>query len=127
MAMIELETGKIDEEATKTLATIKLKAKNYGDVDSAVISAGYYAQKQGKAMYVYQGNSYMQTVWRVSYKSSEYLDPINNTGSTVFSVTPELTVKRHYRIRHGSIIPLDELPYVDHEAGTGCEDPEWYK
>jgi hypothetical protein len=83
----------VDESATRGLQALRsLRAKNHGDLNSAVISAAYYARKTGETMYVYSGNSYGSGVWRVSAKPSEYLNPINNTGSRVASVTPTCTL-----------------------------------
>lgn len=87
--------GRIDEAATASLARAKLRARNQGDLSSAVLSAGYYAKKLKTTMFVYAGNSFMHTVWRVSQKPSEYLDPINNMGDRVASVTPDLVVAWH--------------------------------
>ena len=40
---------------TEVLRSSKLKAKNRGDLTSAVLSAGYYAAKTGKTMYSVEG------------------------------------------------------------------------
>lgn len=85
----------IDRRGTESLRSVELKAKNRGDLSSAVVSAGYYARKFDQTMYVYSGSSYGVGIWRVSNKPSEYLDPINNTGTIVASVTPDLEVRRH--------------------------------
>lgn len=95
MARLELGMGVVDQPATNTLRRNKLTARNKGDFSSALYSAGYYAKKLGHTMYVYSGNSYGHAVWRVSDKSSEYLDPINNTGARVVSVDPDLQVAYH--------------------------------
>jgi len=79
----------------------KLAAKNDGSLVSAIESAGYYARRLGKPMFVYAGNSYGHALWRVSYKPGEYLNRINNTGATVYSVDSELTILRHDVIREG--------------------------
>lgn len=92
---LRLGPGKLDLKNSEALSRSTLKAKNRGDISSAVTSAGYYAKKTGKTMYVYSGNSFGHAVWRVAYKASEYLDPINNTGSFVLSVTPDLQVSKH--------------------------------
>lgn len=87
--------SKIDAKASETLKKVKLQARNRGDIESAVRSAGYYAKKSGKTMYGYAGDSYGHSVWRVSYKESDYLHRINNSGRALFSVTPDLTVTWH--------------------------------
>jgi hypothetical protein len=93
---LHLGPGKPEVQATRVLqARDKLVAKNRGDLHSAVESAGHHAKKQGKTMFVYFGNSYGRGVWRVSAKSSEYLDPINNTGDMICSVSPTLEVAAH--------------------------------
>jgi len=87
--------GVVDQRNTDVLSKTPLKAKNRGDIASAVISAAYYAKKFGKTMYVYAGSSYGTGVWRASDRASEYLNGVNNTGSVIISVTPELVVSRH--------------------------------
>lgn len=73
----------------------RLRARSNGSLPSAVESAGYYAQKQGQTAFVYLGNSYGSGIWRVSFKKSDYLNGINNTGTLVYSVSPDLTLQRH--------------------------------
>lgn len=58
-------------------------------------SAAHYAKAQGKVMHMYAGNSFGQQVWRVSSDPKESLNRVNNTGSVMYSVTPDLTVSRH--------------------------------
>ena len=90
-----LGPGEVDAKGSASLPQVKLAARNRGDLHSAIVSAGYYAKKRGKTMYVYPGNSYGVGVWRVSSDPSEYLDPINNTGSRVASISPDLTMMWH--------------------------------
>lgn len=93
---LQMTPGKVDSKGTESLrAMSKLYAKNRGDLSGAVISAGYYADRMGKTMYAYPGDSYGHGVWRVTYKASEFLDPINNSGRKLISVTPDLTVAWH--------------------------------
>lgn len=94
-ASLRLGPGQPEERVTDSLKKMSLKAKNKGDLESAVISAAFYAQKQGKTMYVYSGNSFGHAVWRVTFQASDYLNSVNNTGSVVYSVTPELDAVRH--------------------------------
>lgn len=97
--LLILGPGRVDTSATESLRRMKkLAAKNHGDQESAVISAGYYAKKLNETMYVYPGTSYGSGVWRVSSKRSDYLDPINNNGPgriPTISVTPDLVVSLH--------------------------------
>lgn len=93
---LKMGPGRTDARATEALRKAPLKAKNDGrSLNSAALSAGFYAKKTNKTMYVYEGNSFMHTVFRVSDKESEVLDPINNTGNRVLSVTPDLEVSWH--------------------------------
>lgn len=94
---ITISEGTVEQRATGGLRSTRLRAKNAGDLESAIISAGHYAKKLAKTMYVYLGNSYGHALWRVSYKPSEYLDRVNNMGAFLYSVTPDLTVARHER------------------------------
>jgi hypothetical protein len=89
---LRLGPGRKDERASESLAKIRLKSRNRGDLESAIISAGYHAKKLKQTMYVYQGNSYMHTIWQVSERPGHYLNPVNNTGEQVVSVTTDLTV-----------------------------------
>lgn len=92
---LQLGPEKPEPSLTAQLQKIKLKAnRSAWDLSSVVIQAGFYAQKLNKPMYVYQGNSNMHLVYRATYKTSEALDPINNTGGAVYVVTPELVVTR---------------------------------
>lgn len=43
-------------------------------------------------MYAYAGDSYGHGIWRVTYKESDYLDPIGNSGRRLLSVSPDLVV-----------------------------------
>ena len=90
-----IDSSRVENEMTRTMQQVKLHAKNNGSFQDAMISAGYYARKIGKTMFVYPGNSYGHMVFRVSYKKSEYLNGINNTGPMMYSVDPDLTVRRH--------------------------------
>ena len=93
---IKIAKTVVDDDATSNLRKIKkLRAKNSGDINSAMISAAYYAKKNGYTMYVYMGNSYMWAVWNVTRKLSDALTPINNMGKQMMSVEPDLTVKVH--------------------------------
>ena len=38
----------------------------------------------------------MQRVWRVTYKKSDYMSPVNNIGDRVVEVSPDLTVTNHW-------------------------------
>ncbi len=93
---LRLGPARVDQKGTTALRGIKkLPATNRGDLNSALMSAGYYATKTGHAMYVYSGNSYGHAVWRVSDKAGEYLNQINNTGDKLAVVTPELEMAWH--------------------------------
>lgn len=93
---LKLGSPREDKKATESLRRLKaLKAKRTGnlfDLNAAVISAAFYAKKYGKTMFVYEGNSYMNRVYQITYKPSEYLSGINNTGTSVISVAPDRTV-----------------------------------
>ena len=93
---LKMSHGKYLGSTSDKLKDIKkLRARYQGDLDGALISGAYYAKKFGDIMYVYSGNSYGSSVWRVSQDKSEYLSPINNTGKKMFSVTPECDVYEH--------------------------------
>jgi len=90
--LLKVGPGQENQKLTDAMVASKLKARSAGDFVGAMLQAGFYAKKTGKDMYVYAGNSYMVAVWRASYKASDYLDPINNTGDRIFLVKPDLTV-----------------------------------
>ena len=97
--MLRLGPASVDDKATASLTRVRIVAKNKGDLSSAVVSAAHYARKTGETMWVYAGNSFGHAVWRVSHRPGDYLDPINNTGSVVLSVTPGLVVSQHPVVR----------------------------
>jgi hypothetical protein len=100
MIMLTIDQGTIDEHNTAELRHMKrLRARTSGDLSLSVESAGHHAQKSGKTAFVYLGNSYGHAVWRVSFKRGDYLNSINNTGNTVYSVDSDLTLRRHNVIR----------------------------
>jgi len=109
MPRLKLGPGKVDQKATETLRKIKPKARSQGDLNGAVLQAAFYAKKLNDTMWGYSGNSYMVAVWRVSYKPSEYLDPVNNTGGRIFSVSPDLTVT-WYEIKRPKFGATDTPP-----------------
>lgn len=92
---LQIVKSEVDHKATTSLQKVKLYARNRGDLESAIISAGYYAKKQGRTIFVYAGDSFGHSVWRASYKESDYLDTINNSGKKLLSVTPDLVVTWH--------------------------------
>jgi hypothetical protein len=98
-SVLQLDSGTIDHEKTNIAKKIKkFTARTNGNLNDSLMSACFYATKKGyldgnnHEMYVYQGNSYMQSVWRVTWKKSEALNPINNTGLGLYTVTPDLTI-----------------------------------
>jgi hypothetical protein len=98
--MLSLGTAATEENATRALRSMKrLSAKNHGDLNETIVSAGYYARKWGETMFAYHGNSYGHVVWRVSCDAADYLCGINNTGAVVYSVSPTLEVVRHDVLR----------------------------
>ena len=93
---LEICAGEIDLENTKILQGIKKpKARNSGDLNSAIQSAAFYAKKHNETMFVYAGNSYMRAVWRVSCKKAEFLCSVNNTGNILYSVSPDRVLRKH--------------------------------
>jgi len=88
-----------EAQASAGLKKMKLKARSQGDLQSATLAAAYVAQRVGKTYFLYQGNSFGHAVWRSDFNPSNYLDPINNTGGYVYSITPELDVTRYDIIR----------------------------
>jgi len=101
-SLLQLDSGEIDHEKTNLAKKIKkFPARSNGSLNDSLLSACYYATKKGyleennpkmSKMYVYPGNSYMHMVWRVTWKESEALNRINNTGLGLFTVTPDLTI-----------------------------------
>jgi len=91
---LEMFNPRVDESATRSLRTAKLRASRGTDLSSAAIAAGNYAKSQGATCYVYQGNSNMHLVHRATPKKSEALSPINNIGDSVLEISPDLTVTR---------------------------------
>ena len=95
---LTLDGGKLREDiATQIRALKKPRLRSNGSLTESLESAGGYARKHGKNMVVYAGNSFGSAVWRVVLgdKESEFLNRINNTGSMLFVVEPDGTVKEH--------------------------------
>lgn len=91
-----LGAASIDNAATHGLQAMKLRARYApGDISGAIVSAAYYARKTGHTMFVYQGNSYMHLVYRVSDKASDFLCSIGSTSTRVISVTSNREVRWH--------------------------------
>lgn len=95
LSMPTIDTANTD----RIRAYKKLAAKNDGSLVSAIESAGHYAKRLGKPMFVYAGNSYGHALWRVSDKPGEYLNRINNTGVMVYSIDSDRTISRYDVIR----------------------------
>jgi len=94
--LLDIDYGVVDERNTAEIRKMKkLRSRNNGSLVSAIESAGRYARRDGKTAFVYCGNSFMHIVWRVSFNKHEYLSPIGNTGNSVYSVSPDLTIRRH--------------------------------
>ena len=91
---LQIIKREVDRKNTDTLRSMKkLRAKSRGQIADSIEMAGYYAQKHNKSYYVYSGNSYGNAVWRVG-DESEALSPINNTGSSVYMVAPDLEITK---------------------------------
>ena len=112
-SLLQLDSGEIDHEKTNLARKMKkFPARSNGSLNDSLLSACYYATKKGyldennpkmSKMYVYLGNSYMHLIWRVTWKESEALNPINNTGLSLFTVTPDLTITYYTipeRVKH---------------------------
>lgn len=91
---LQLTDHKVEKKVSEQLKKIKLKARNRGDWESAVISGAYYSKKHDKPCYIYNGNSYMNSVWRATFKKDEALSPVNNTGSYMYIVEPDMTLTK---------------------------------
>lgn len=117
MAALTLSNRSIDESLTQQLRGLTLKARSKGSFHDTILQAGYYAKKTGQPCYVYAGNSYMHVIWRSTLKLSDATNAINNTGSIVLEVAPDLTVYRHDVTRPDAAIDSDETETEepDHE------------
>jgi hypothetical protein len=61
-----------------------------------LLSAGFYAKKLQKPMWVYLGTNMGHMFWRSTDKVKDALNRINNsTGEFVFAVSPTLEVVVH--------------------------------
>lgn len=104
--MLRLGPPRVEVRATEQLRKMtRLPAKNRGDRQSAILSAAYYARQREETMFLYEGNSFMHVVWRVSAKPSEYLDPVNNIGPVVYSVASDLEVHAYDVLRERGEAP----------------------
>lgn len=92
---LKIDNGKTMDKNTEILRGVKLKSRTNGSFNESLVSAGYYAQKHNKIMYIYQGSSYMHQVWNVTDKKSDALNRINNIGNVLYTVDPDLTIKSY--------------------------------
>ena len=92
---LEILAPTIDDKATVALRACKLVARNDGTFASAVVSAGFYAQKTGRKAFVYRGNAYGTEVFRVTFEASVCCNRTANCGLVVYTVEWDLTVSRH--------------------------------
>ncbi len=65
------------------------------DITGAVYSAARAAMRDNRTYYVYAGNSYMNMIYRVTWKKTDALNFVNCTGTFILQVDPDLTVTRH--------------------------------
>lgn len=114
-AKLRISPGRLQEKGSEQLAKAKLYARQRdpSSLNDAVLVAGFHAKKLGKTMWVYEGNSFMHMVYRVTMKESDALNAINNTGDRVVSVTPDLQVFMHEVQRHGDTKTAHGA--IDHE------------
>jgi len=100
---LKLGKPKVDKRATDILRSQKPKVfrAKYepGSLNGALYAAAYYARKMKEIMFIYEGSSFMHRVYRISHKPDDYLNPINNTGGAVISVSPELEVVKYDIVR----------------------------
>lgn len=89
---LSLDKGDLLELSTQNLRKARLISKNTGNLNGAVIAAGYYAKRLTRTQYVYFGHTYTGFVWRVSATPCEFLESTYNLGGIVLAVTPDLTV-----------------------------------
>jgi hypothetical protein len=95
MGRLQIQQSTINKSLSDQLRRLKLTARTNGDRGQSLIAAAYAAKKHNVTYYVYLGNSYMSAVWNLATKPSDYLDPINNMGDIIYSVTPDLVVTEH--------------------------------
>ena len=105
---IPLTEKRLLDDTSKALKAVKLRARYDGDLDGAIISAGYHAKKNRGNMYVYLGNSYGNRIYQRTYKFSDANSRINNSGSFIITVTPELDVYQQDRTDILPIPPADD-------------------
>ena len=97
---LKIDSGKVQQPHTQVFQSKKrLRAKNDGTIERAIESASFYAKKHSETYYVYLGNSYMNKVWNLSLKESDYLNPINNMGTVMYSVSPDIVIRKHNILR----------------------------
>ena len=83
-----------ETEKLRSIKKLPLRRSDYG-LNSGVMQAAGYAKKHNRIYYVYQGNSYGNLVYIVTYKKNDAFNPINNNGNIVLEINPELEIKQH--------------------------------
>ena len=93
--LLKIDNGTVDHGLTEKARKVKLFARTNGSFNDSMISGCFYAKKMNKKMFVYSGNSYGHAIWRVTYKESDALGPVNNTGLGLYTIAPDLTITYH--------------------------------
>lgn len=90
--MLTLTAPTVNATNTTLLRQMKgFKAKTDGTFGASIVAAAYAAKKYQRVCYLYLGNSYMSKVWIPTLKMSDVVSSINNIGSVVHAVMPDLT------------------------------------
>lgn len=109
-ASLTIGPGREDDKITRALRSMKLTKRRTGnDFESAMRYAGALAAESKKIAYVYKGTSYMHEVFQVTFRMSDAKSSVNNIGNVIYSVEPDLTVKKHEVKRPTLPPPADDL------------------
>ena len=95
-SQLRLGPGQLEARNSEVLKGMKkFRSRPKGDLASAVESAAGLAKKTGKDMYVWNGRSFMHSVWNVAATETKALGEFENIGQFVYRVTPELDLYKH--------------------------------
>lgn len=95
-SVLRLGPGQLETRNSDVLKRMtKFRSRPKGDLAGAVEAAAGLAKKTGKDMYVWNGRSFMHSVWNVSATEAKALGPFENIGQYVYRVTPELDCFKH--------------------------------
>jgi hypothetical protein len=96
-SLLKIKSSKEIKEYSDKLQTLDIKSvkKVDGTFNNAIQNALKLSLKHKTSFYIYNGNSYGVSVFRITYKKSDAFNPINNMGNFVIEIKPNKKYIKH--------------------------------